>query len=467
MWGRAQFLDDSAGGLRRLMLQLYALTLPPFIITLLVLAEGRARLYGIAAVLVLAAAGALRLALTPEPKQRALILPMGIAPTAACAVAFAATGGQALGFLGAISGPLAIVAVLCDAPVVIAAWATGVAGCFGVALWAYGWTAAVVAALLFGVLQGVVALVVHGKTARHRQARLRSMEKQLNDIELLVRRDGVIVDANDRAAAAYGYAREALVGLHVGAIRLPEDGARLEVQMRVVEEEGGLVFETLHRRRDGSTFPVEVSSRACRIRGEVYLHSVVRDISARHAAEAQRRLLEVLFRHMVEGVVVLDESFRVKLWSPGAEELFGWKAEEVLGRSPFEFLVPEDAEAEFARVIAAAAAGEDLTRVASRRRKDGSEIVTSVSVVAMTDHTGGSAGSCAWPATSPPSRRPPGRCGRARPGSPGPTRPGRRSSAWWPTTCATRWRPSRWPPAGWRPRSTTPIPAPIWPTGAT
>jgi PAS domain S-box-containing protein len=390
--GREWLIDDSPAGLRRLVMLLYALVFPPFVGALTALAEGRARTHSILTVLVLCGAAMAQLALARRPRSRDLIVPVGIVPTACCAIAFAAAGADALGFVAVLAAPLAWAAVLCAAPVVVSAWATGVIGCFVVAYRAHGWVAAVSSAALFGLVQGLVAAVVHGRTSRFREARLRSLEKQLNDIELLVRADGVIVDANDRAAAAYGYPVGELVGTNVHAVRMPEDRGRTDLQLRAVEEQGGLVFETQHVRRDGTTFPVEVSSRAYRIGGETYLHSVVRDASARHAAESQRRFLEVLFRHMAEGVVVLDEQFRVKLWSPGAEELFGWKAEEVVGRSPFEFLIPPESEAETARAIAAAAAGDECTRLMRRCRKDGTEIITSVNIVAVQDASGAIAG---------------------------------------------------------------------------
>jgi signal transduction histidine kinase/CheY-like chemotaxis protein len=62
-------------------------------------------------------------------------------------------------------------------------------------------------------------------------------------------------------------------------------------QMALAEKEG-LTFETVHRRRDGSTFPVEVSSRGGTIEGQRVLLSIVRDISERKQAEAERRQLQ-------------------------------------------------------------------------------------------------------------------------------------------------------------------------------
>ena len=48
---------------------------------------------------------------------------------------------------------------------------------------------------------------------------------------------------------------------------------------------GGALYETLHRRRDGTTFPVEASTRVLEIDGKRYRQGLLRDISARKAAE--------------------------------------------------------------------------------------------------------------------------------------------------------------------------------------
>jgi len=61
--------------------------------------------------------------------------------------------------------------------------------------------------------------------------------------------------------------------------------------MKEVEEHNGLVFETMHQRKDGTTFPIEVSSRIIKIDGNKYYQSIVRDITERKQAEERIRKL--------------------------------------------------------------------------------------------------------------------------------------------------------------------------------
>lgn len=110
--------------------------------------------------------------------------------------------------------------------------------------------------------------------------------KYANDIILLMNLDGKIVEANDQAYRAYGYLREELLHLNIRDLRSEESRPLVEMQMKQVQDRGGMVFEAEHQRKNGTTFPVEVSSRLIRIEDAKFLQSIIRDISDRkHTAE--------------------------------------------------------------------------------------------------------------------------------------------------------------------------------------
>ena len=116
----------------------------------------------------------------------------------------------------------------------------------------------------------------------------------VRDIVLVMRDDGTLFDVNWAAVDAYGYERDELLGLNVRDLRAPQAHVDLKAQMRSASE-GGVTFETLHRRRDGSVFPVEVSSSRFEVDGRPGLISVVRNSTARKEHEALRaRLVEQL-----------------------------------------------------------------------------------------------------------------------------------------------------------------------------
>ena len=96
------------------------------------------------------------------------------------------------------------------------------------------------------------------KRAERGLERYRLLSRYARDIVLFIRPDGRIAEANESAVAAYGYDRQTLLSLRIFDLR---ESDAPEVAEQMVWAEAGLTFETVHRRRDGTAFPVEVSSR--------------------------------------------------------------------------------------------------------------------------------------------------------------------------------------------------------------
>ncbi len=107
-----------------------------------------------------------------------------------------------------------------------------------------------------------------------------------NEIILLVDEQWRIIDANGGAAACYGYSRDELIGRSAREL-LAEPFSNTEDLKSRLEEEGGVVFESLHRRKDGTVFPVEISGRQIRSGRRRYYQTIARDISGRKRAEEE------------------------------------------------------------------------------------------------------------------------------------------------------------------------------------
>ena len=173
--------------------------------------------------------------------------------------------------------------------------------------------------------------------------RYRLLFAEASDIMLFVRAaDGRIVEANAAADAAYGYSREELTRLDVGALRVVDDRAAVDAQLSAAAA-GGILFETVHLRKDGSTFPVEVSSRGIvTLDGETLLLSVIRDVTTRKHTESElAQTTEQLERTLQAAVAALGAVAELRdpytaghqrrvadLACAIATEL-GWKTEQV------------------------------------------------------------------------------------------------------------------------------------------
>jgi PAS domain S-box-containing protein len=171
------------------------------------------------------------------------------------------------------------------------------------------------------------------------QARLESLEQRMNDAELVMRLDGTLIQANDRALRLYGYTREAISSLNIRDLRALDTRPSVGGQMAQAVE-GGTRFETVHRRSDGVEFPVEVSSRGFESGGVRYLHSLVRDLTEVRRAEAERRALEAavteseerlrtIVSAMSEGIVVQAADGKVLLCNEAAQEMMALTREQI------------------------------------------------------------------------------------------------------------------------------------------
>ncbi|MGE3269806.1 MAG: PAS domain S-box protein [Chloroflexota bacterium] len=121
--------------------------------------------------------------------------------------------------------------------------------------------------------------------------RYRLLAEQMSDLVLFVERDGTIIEVNHAAERAYGYARADLIGRSFFEV-FGGPGEHLHADELDRALRGGLRFETTHRRRDGSTFPAEVTLFGAEIDGHTVLISMTRDVTDRlRADEIRARML--------------------------------------------------------------------------------------------------------------------------------------------------------------------------------
>ena len=120
------------------------------------------------------------------------------------------------------------------------------------------------------------------------------------DIFLLLGPSGEIVEANAAAIAAYGYSAGELRRTNIGELQTAASRPTWEQGWDATARPGGALFEAMHRRKDGSTFPVEVSAQTIDIDGKRYRQCFIRDISERRAADAQIRRLNRAYATLSE-----------------------------------------------------------------------------------------------------------------------------------------------------------------------
>ncbi len=121
------------------------------------------------------------------------------------------------------------------------------------------------------------------------------LSKHANDIILLADLSGRIIESNDRAVAAYGRPAQELAGMLLRDLGDPAAADRLAATMQELDVKGSLIFDSMHRRNDGSLFPVEISTRVIEVEGKKFQQAIIRDITERKKAEESIRRLNRVY----------------------------------------------------------------------------------------------------------------------------------------------------------------------------
>jgi PAS domain S-box-containing protein len=162
-----------------------------------------------------------------------------------------------------------------------------------------------------------------------------------------VDRSGRFMFINESFANMSGYVREELVGKHFADLLSEGTLPRIAGMVEDVFSGKNVRDEAWVKHRDGHEIPVIFSATPLRANGKIIgLTGILRDITERRQLEEALRLKEEYFQAIIEnsmdGILVLDREGAIKYESPSFERLWGYKPQERVGKSGFEFVHPDD-----------------------------------------------------------------------------------------------------------------------------
>jgi formate hydrogenlyase transcriptional activator len=219
------------------------------------------------------------------------------------------------------------------------------------------------------------------------------------DAMVIVDSTGEIVFINSQAERLFGYSPRELLG-HAVEELVPEQARSAHVRDRTQftaephTRPMGMGLELRGRRKDGSTFPVEISLSPIEESGEHFVASAIRDITEKKKIEGALKLSEERFRRFVAevkdyAIFMLDAHGAVKSWNEGARRIKGYAAQEIIGRHFSCFYPPEIVERGMPDEEIRIAAEEGRWEGEGWRiRKDGSRFWANVVLTALHDEDG-------------------------------------------------------------------------------
>jgi PAS domain S-box-containing protein len=146
---------------------------------------------------------------------------------------------------------------------------------------------------------------------------------------------GRYIKVNEVACRHLGYTCEELLTLSPGFIESKEHLPYIPGSSRKPEREGRTTFEAIHRRKDGSEFPVEVSTQIFELQSRKMALSIARDITERKKAELTIKQTGERLNAIINGSsipqFVIDQHHNVVYWNRALEQYSGIRAAEVIG----------------------------------------------------------------------------------------------------------------------------------------
>jgi formate hydrogenlyase transcriptional activator len=194
-----------------------------------------------------------------------------------------------------------------------------------------------------------VVCVLHDITEKKRAERAQKLFRTVIDqtsdaIEIVDAETLRFIDVNEKACKELGYTREEMLSLTVFDIDPAVDKEKARKIRERLDASGSMVQTTLHQRRDGSTFPVEISMGLVQP-DRKHVVTVSRDISDRKKAEDALRASEDRYRDLVEHsedlVCTHDLQGRLLSVNPAPARVLGYTVEELLKIPMRELVAPE------------------------------------------------------------------------------------------------------------------------------
>jgi PAS domain S-box-containing protein len=199
---------------------------------------------------------------------------------------------------------------------------------------------------------------------------------------------GTILWANQAELDLMGFTREEYLGRNIADFCVDQN-VIADILRRLKNDERIHDIQARVRRRDGCIGYVAIDSSAYRENGR-FVHSrcVTRDMSKeRQMAEVQERLAAII-DSSDDAILSKDLNGIIQSWNRGAERIFGYTAEEMIGKSISVLAIPERAD-EIPDILARILKGERVDHYETRRRaKDGRIIAVSLTVSPIRDASG-------------------------------------------------------------------------------
>ncbi|MCF6097150.1 PAS domain S-box protein [Thermovorax subterraneus] len=173
-------------------------------------------------------------------------------------------------------------------------------------------------------------------------------ENSLNEIYIFHPETLKFIAVNRGARENLGYSEEELKEMTPVDLKPGFDFQSFKELLAPLYEgkQESIIFNTLHRRKDGSCYPVEVHLQLVEFMKEKVYVALIIDITEHKAMEKElqerNEILSTIMESARDAIIMIDDKGNVTFWNPAAERIFGYTKKEVLGKELHRLMIQDE-----------------------------------------------------------------------------------------------------------------------------
>ncbi len=171
------------------------------------------------------------------------------------------------------------------------------------------------------------------------EAKIRSVVENTVDGIIVINEEGIIDSFNPAAEQIFGYKAEEVIGHNIKKLMPEPYYSEHDQYLKRYKETGekkiiGRKREVLGKRKNGTTFPLDLAVNEMRIGDRLMFTGILYDITERKKTQEQLRLQAAALENAANTIIITDFSGTIQWVNPAFTERTGYTIEEALGRTP-------------------------------------------------------------------------------------------------------------------------------------